>query len=54
MIKLSFLVSKKKLKSQAIITYFLNKFIMDKPYDKFNIMVLGDEKVGKTTILERY
>ena len=27
---------------------------MDKPYDKFNIMLIGDEKVGKSTILERY
>lgn len=24
------------------------------PTDKFNIMVIGDEEVGKTTILERY
>lgn len=27
---------------------------MDKAVDKFNIMVIGDEEVGKTTILERY
>ena len=27
---------------------------MEKPVDKFNIMVIGDEKVGKTTVLERY
>jgi len=27
---------------------------MEKIADKFNIMVIGDEKVGKTTILERY
>jgi small GTP-binding protein len=27
---------------------------MDKTVDKFNIMVIGDEEVGKTTILERY
>ena len=28
---------------------------MTKKYeDKFNIMIIGDEKVGKTTILERY
>jgi GTPase SAR1 family protein len=23
-------------------------------YDKFNIMIIGDEKVGKSTIIERY
>lgn len=27
---------------------------MEKIADKFNIMVIGDEKVGKTTILERF
>lgn len=27
---------------------------MEKPVDKYNIMVIGDENVGKTTILERY
>lgn len=26
----------------------------DKVFDKFNIMIIGDEKVGKTSILERY
>ncbi len=26
----------------------------DKIFDKFNIMIIGDEKVGKTSILERY
>jgi len=25
----------------------------DRVYDKFNIMIIGDEKVGKTSILER-
>lgn len=27
---------------------------MEKPFDKFNIMLIGDEKVGKSTLLERY
>ena len=27
---------------------------MEKIADKYNIMVIGDEKVGKTTVLERY
>ncbi len=26
----------------------------EKYFDKFNIMIIGDEKVGKSTILERY
>jgi len=26
----------------------------EKYFDKFNIMIIGDEKVGKTSILERY
>jgi GTPase SAR1 family protein len=26
----------------------------DKYFDKFNIMIIGDEKVGKSSILERY
>jgi len=25
----------------------------ERPFDKFNIMIIGDEKVGKTSILER-
>jgi len=25
----------------------------EKIFDKFNIMIIGDEKVGKTSILER-
>lgn len=28
--------------------------MVDKITDKFNIMVIGDEEVGKTTVLERY
>jgi small GTP-binding protein len=28
--------------------------MQDKYFDKFNIMIIGDEKVGKTSILERY
>ena len=27
---------------------------MEKIADKYNIMIIGDEKVGKTTVLERY
>jgi len=26
---------------------------VEKIFDKFNIMIIGDEKVGKTSILER-